>query len=64
MLASQTKLLNGSRPSTRPFVASSSSVARVPTTAAKASGVKLAPLVDAFKADQLKSDLPQVRWCC
>lgn len=37
---------------------SSSSIARSPVAAQAA---KLAPLVDAFKADQLKKDLPQVR---
>lgn len=60
MLATQSRLLNASRPSTRPFVASSSSVARAPTVAANA-GVKLAPLIDSLKADQLKDNLPQVR---
>lgn len=59
MLATQTRLLNASRPSTRPFVASSSSIARAPTVAANA-GVKLAPLVESFKADQSKDNLPQV----
>lgn len=59
MLATQSRLLNASRPSTRPFVASSSSVARAPTVATNAA-VKLAPLIDSLKADQLKDNLPQV----
>lgn len=59
MLSLQSRVLSSSRPSTRPSVASST-VARAPTVVTQASGVQLGPLVDAFKADQLKQDLPQV----
>lgn len=57
-------MLNATRPSsTRPFVASSSNVARVPSVVPQAQkGVRLAPLIDSLKADQLKQNLPQVGW--
>lgn len=58
MLASQQRMLASSRTASRqpmPFVAARSRVQ--PTIVAKA---KLAPLVDAFKADQLRTDLPKV----
>jgi hypothetical protein len=61
MLASQNRLLSGSRMASfkqqQPFVAAGRSRVQ-PTIVAKA---KLAPLVDAFKADQLRTDLPPVR---
>jgi large subunit ribosomal protein L19 len=60
MLASQNRLLSGSRTASfkqqQPFVAAGRSRVQ-PTIVAKA---KLAPLVDAFKADQLRTDLPPV----
>lgn len=60
MLAAQQRLLSGSRVASRqprPFAAARSRV--LPTIVAK---VKLAPLVDAFKADQLRTDLPKVNF--
>lgn len=59
MLATQQRMLTNSRLSAqqhRPFVAARSRVQ--PTIVAKAG---LAPLVESFKADQLRTDLPQVR---
>jgi hypothetical protein len=66
MLAQQSSRLAGAgRPSSRPLVptlGSSSSGHRHRLQPVAAQGTKgLLPLVDAFKADQLKKDLPEVR---
>lgn len=62
MLASQNRLLSGSRIASfkqpQPFVAAGRSRCQ-PTIVANA---KLAPLVDAIKADQIRTDLPPVSW--